>query len=149
MPTERIGDTIVKTYSDELRWQWGREVAFLHRLKGYANFPQIVSIGDYSITTQYAGEALIRGRGFPLESIHGQMRGILATLAIKAIHHRDITEHNVLLNNGMVVLIDFGWSRWNWEPDAPMPLPQVMHGMYRSDLEQATILLKQIGEAWK
>lgn len=149
MPTERIGDTVVKTYSDDLRWQWGREVAFLRRLQNYANFPQILSVGDHSITMRYAGEPLIRARGFSMDEVCSQLRYIIATLAIKGIHHRDITEHNVLLHNGFVVLIDFGWSRWNWEPDAPVPLPEVMHGMYRSDQQQATDLIKQIETAWK
>jgi len=143
MPTQRIGDTVVKTYRDDLRWQWGREVAFLRRLNGQPHFPELLHIDDHAVTIAYAGEAAVTCYSLPFSEWRCQLSSILALLHGAAIRHRDITQHNLLWSPSRgLTLIDFGWSCWDWEEDTPIPLPHVMQEMKRPDWEQAAEVLE-------
>ena len=150
MPTERIGDTVVKTYSEELRWQWGREVAFLRCMdNNYQVFPKLLKVGDHSITTAWAGETLARATDVDVERLRRGLSLIMTLLRFHKIIHRDITVHNVLWNPILraPVLIDFGWSVWDWEDETPMPVPDVMkQTMHRHDWEQAAEVLRYMVE---
>lgn len=145
MPTERIGDTVVKTYSEELRWQWGREVAFLRKVKCVGGFAQIVSVGDHSITLRAHGDSLDKV-AIPTDKLRDGLKYIIPLLDHLEIKHRDITIHNLLWDGEDLVLTDFGWSRWSWEPDTPIPPPPSMRGLYRPDWEQAADVIRQIEE---
>lgn len=148
MPTERIGNTVIKTYQPELRWQWGREVAFLERVKFSSNFPKPICYGDHSITFPWLGYDLANPEtfGLRLERIDVNLAFILRDLARYGIRHRDITPHNLIWDptTEWIRLIDFGWSVWNWESDTPIPLPEVMRSMDRPDREQGRDALKEI-----
>lgn len=146
MPTQRVGDTVVKTYRDDLRWQWGREVAFLRLVDGLRGFPNIVAVDDHSVTTAYAGEAAVTCWSLTLTAWRDELSAILKTLSYRMIRHRDITQHNLLWSPSRgLTLIDFGWSCWDWEPDTPVPPPDVMKpGMYRPDWEQAAEVLAMV-----
>ena len=150
MPTQRIGDTVIKTYSPELRWQWGREVAFLRCLGNDTHvFPRVLEVGDHSITTAWAGETLERATDVDVERLRHGLSLILSLLRFHKILHRDITIHNVLWDAAISapVLIDFGWSIWDWEDETPIPVPDVMKPtMHRPDWEQAAEVLRQVEE---
>lgn len=155
MPTQRIGDTVVKTYSEELRWQWGREVAFLRCVSQSwkpDHFPKIIRVEDHSITTLYGGETLHdlahAGKLPSIDSIRAELATIQGILVARQIDHRDITVYNLVWSQEWgLKLLDFGWSKWAWEPETPMPVPDVMKPtMHRPDQEQAADMLKQVEE---
>lgn len=150
MPAERVDEfTVIKTYRDDLRWQWGREVAFLRRLEraGDPYFPRIIELGDHSITMNWCGRSLTDRATFGVHpnAIRAQLAHAVTCLEREQIRHRDITEHNVLWHpDAGLHLVDFGWSCWEWEERTPIPLPDVMHGMRRPDRAQIDDLMKKL-----
>lgn len=138
-----------KTYREDLKWQWGREVAFLRRLEdlGLKLFPRIVKTAEYEITMSWIGDRLAGYKPGEVSIVRVEMdlAVILASLKRAGIKHRDITEHNLLWNEDTGLhLCDFGWSIWDWEPDTPIPPPEVMQPtMYLTDQERARRTLRK------
>lgn len=131
-----------KQYRHDLLWQKHREIMFLSMLAGHCNFPELLGFDQSSIFITHCGrhidKDLIESEPGFLNRIDQQMHHILTTLEVAHIRHRDITQHNVLWDEGTgrLMLIDFGWSIWDWEKYSPVPLPEPMWGMRKSDIAQ-------------
>jgi hypothetical protein len=113
-----LGDRIVKQATGNLA---AREVEFLAELGGDF-FPRVIHFrqeADYSVLVEekIAGEPLdsarLRLRQDPdalVIFVQGCLE-VLARLRELAIVHRDILPGNLLLRNGLPVLLDFGWAQ--------------------------------------
>lgn len=89
-----------------------REAAFLKRLDG-RHAPRLLVSGENWIEMEHCGEEL------SVENLpndwHSQVAEIVAVLDQAGIVHRDIKHGNLLVKNGHLYLIDFGWAIWTNE----------------------------------
>ena len=86
-----------------------REVAFLERLDG-RHAPRLIDAGDDWIEMEHCGVEL-SSANLP-KDWREQAVGIVEALSEARIVHRDIKAGNVLVKEGKLYLIDFGWSIW-------------------------------------
>ncbi len=134
--------THLKTYHRaELKWQKQREIDFLHQLDGLPHFPQIVGVDESGIHMTHCGEKFTKESlaNVDLDIVEIQLNSILLSLESWCIRHRDITVNNLTWKDGMLYLVDFGWSIWDSEDDTPVPVPQVMREWMcnKTDKQQA------------
>lgn len=86
-----------------------REAAFLARLDG-RHAPRLIAAGDDWLEMEHCGVEL--GTGNLPADWRDQVAAISALLAEAGIVHRDIKPGNVLVKDGQLYLIDFGWAIW-------------------------------------
>lgn len=83
------------------------------------HFPAILEAGDGFIDLEDCGEPL------SLETLpdnwKDQLREILSSLAYYRILHRDIRLENLMVKDGIIKLIDFGWAKFEEEEEAVKP----------------------------
>jgi hypothetical protein len=84
-----------------------REAAFLARLGG-RHTPRLIAAGDDWLEMEHCGAELNAGN-IPTDW-REQVAAISAALAEGGIVHRDIKQGNVLVKDGHLYLIDFGWA---------------------------------------
>ena len=87
-----------------------REIKSLEKLKKYNNFPKIISFDEkkHIIYLNYCGE-LINENNIP-SNWKDQLENINKILNENNIFHNDIWYGNFLIKDGIIHLIDFGWS---------------------------------------
>ena len=97
------------------------EIKILKILDKYpTHFPKILLVGENYIVMDYCGE-IISPKNVPI-NVYDQMDEILGILKNEKIRHLDIKNHEILVNNGILNLIDFGFSRINTLKDyGPRP----------------------------
>lgn len=147
--TYDLGDVILKQTTHE---QALREAAFLRMLEG-PHFPRVLGTdaGDGYTTVRLEkvqGEkfAAVRERiAKEPASLACFLRGcltILEQLAARGIRHRDIHEENLLVRDGLPVLLDFGWAVSDAMPYyTPVPLEEPAHA---SDTLALGLLLQRL-----
>ena len=91
------------------KWLLRREATFLRLLDGRCA-PRLLAMGNGWIEMEYCGEEL-SFENIPLD-YRKQIARIVGTLKEAEIIHRDIKPGNLLVKNGQLYLIDFGWAIW-------------------------------------
>lgn len=93
-----------------------REARWLRALAASGRVPALLDVSDTRIATAYAGEPL-RQHNLPADW-RGQARDILAALAAVGCSHNDIKCDNLVVLDGRMRLIDFGFAA---PAGAPIP----------------------------
>lgn len=102
---DRVTKTICyKDLSEEL---FRRELFWLDRLKDTGFVPKVLSVSGLSITMEYCGEVL-NCRNIP-DDAYEQLFTIALTLFSRHCYYNDWKIHNLLVKNGKIFIIDFGW----------------------------------------
>jgi tRNA A-37 threonylcarbamoyl transferase component Bud32 len=134
----------------ELRWQKQREIDFLRKLDGVPHFPDLVAVDEESIYITDCGQQFTSEQlaTLDLDNVEEQLEKILDLLEDVGIRHRDITVNNLMWKDGVLYLVDFGWSIWGTEEDSPEPVPQVMRWWMcdKDDRQQAAETLAKLRE---
>lgn len=91
-----------------------REIHWLEKMKGWQRVPQIVERDQQSLTFEYAGEPLKRSN-MPKNYRH-QVEEIIKGLKRFNCSHNDIWSENLLVDQGVIKLIDFQWASEIGEP---------------------------------
>ena len=137
-----------KTFNrPDLKWQKQRVIDFLKKLHGVAHFPDLIAVDEYAIYMDDCGTVNceeVPPTSEDLVDVGIQLREIISLLEGHGIRHRDITANNLMWKNGVLWLVDFGWSCWAAEKDTPEPVPDVMRWwMDKTDKEQAAETLEK------
>ena len=106
---------IKKTFKQKNLWAQEREVRALKRLKDSKHFPTILEDGNGYMIMQYMGR-----ENMLTKDLIPQAHEIIAELKEAKIKHRDIRKENLLVLNGNLSLIDFGWCIFDGEKDTPV-----------------------------
>lgn len=91
----------------------------LLRLQKYVHFPRLCELTPYDdrkkCVTMEKLDAKLTKDNLP-KNWKQQLQDILAILQEEEIIHRDIRPENLMLKNGVIKLIDFGWAVFKDEP---------------------------------
>lgn len=110
-----------------------REVSWLSKLQSTGIVPQLLSYTADTLTLDYRGEP-VRKYNLPADW-RRQASDILATLSQHGCCHNDIKCDNLVVLNGKLSLIDFGWATRIGE-DIPSSWPQGIGRQHRLDIHQ-------------
>lgn len=94
------------------------EARILRMLKS-KHFPRLISEGSEYIRIEHCGVPL-SVENLP-DDWRKQLNNILDDLDKFGVVHRDIRLDNLMIKDGIIRLLDFGWSRLNDEPDGKHP----------------------------
>jgi serine/threonine protein kinase len=86
-----------------------RELAFLNALNG-RHVPRVICTGDDWFEMEHCGVE-VNSHNLPA-NWRDQISAISKVLMEVGVVHRDIKRGNVLVKDGRLYLIDFGWSIW-------------------------------------
>ena len=118
-----------KEFKKNYLFMKNREIQFLEVLKGYNYFPKCLGFGNTYIDMDYCGE---QPKNLKLFKDQGQE--ILNILKETKIKHGDIRPQNFLILNGVIRLIDYGWSLFEWEDKSvfPIKVPEILGGVWQA-----------------
>ena len=83
-------------------------------MKAWEKVPRIIDCDEHSLTFEYAGQPLTR-KNMP-KNYRLQIEDIIAGLKRFDCSHNDIWAENLLVNKGIIKLIDFKWATQIGEP---------------------------------
>ena len=107
-----------------------REVYWLLKLNAESDrFPEVVFDGGRIIQTRYIGDCIQRD-SVPFDW-HHQMVEILEVMSYIGVRHNDIKPHDILVKEGRLHLIDFGWASSIFDK-IPESWPDGLGGIFRS-----------------
>ena len=122
---------IKKTFKQKNLWAQEREVRALKRLKDSKHFPTVLEDGNGYIIMQYAGR-----ENMLTKDLMPQVKEIMSDLKKVKIKHRDIRAENLLVLNGNLSLIDFGWCVFDDEQDTPVESsPRIRASLNADEIE--------------
>lgn len=83
------------------------------------HFPKVISKNDGELSIEDCGESLTEDN-LP-KDWKNQLVKILIELKVNNIQHRDIKPDNLMIKDGVIKLIDFGWAKYIDEEDKVSP----------------------------
>lgn len=115
---EKAGNTVKKRQVSYGKYNLGEnEYRILSKVKSL-HFPKVLGFENGVITLEDCGVP-ISSEGLPIDW-KKQLVTILLALRAEGIEHRDIRPDNLLVKDGVIRLIDFGWARLREDmPDNP------------------------------
>jgi glycosyltransferase involved in cell wall biosynthesis len=115
---------------------WEREKFWLRRLKNTGIVPELKAADPErnSITMSYEGEPLTPANR--PKDYHRQMMHIMLTLQQHGCYYNDWKPGNILVKDGMVTLIDFGWC------------PMVVQDFTCGGVADSSLTEKPFGNIW-
>ena len=124
---ERLTHNLIrKTFNEKYIWQKDREIKALNMMAKYDVSPKVISFTEDSILMEYVGHHM----GEPIKTspkYRTRVNKIKECLILEKIKHRDFREAHLLLHNGVLKLIDFGWCLFENEIDTPIPAPKTLY----------------------
>jgi hypothetical protein len=96
-----------------------REIAALSALSGLPGFPLLLRASHDELIMTRCGEP-ISAANIP-DDAEQQAEALLKTLKTKKLRHNDIHSVNLMVHNGRLHLIDFGWASFGEEQPAFLP----------------------------
>jgi len=106
---EKKNGKVIKTQTHYNKWDLlGNEERILKSVDSI-HFPKVHVIDEHAIEIEDCGDELTADK-LPEDWKH-QLVDILKELEKNGIQHRDIKPDNLMIKNGIIKLIDFGWSR--------------------------------------
>jgi len=85
-----------------------REIKWLEKMKGWNRVPALIDYDKQSLTFDYAGQPLTR-KNMP-KNYRQQIEDIIKGLKKFGCSHNDIWSENLLVDKGIIKLIDFQWA---------------------------------------
>lgn len=111
----------------------GREVYWLERLRPSGIVPELIRHDADTICTRYVGEPASQ-RNLP-QDWPAQAEWILSALAGFGCSHNDIKCDNLMVHDGAIKLIDFGWATRRGDP-VPAEWPEGIGRQHRLAVHQ-------------
>jgi len=109
---------IRKEYKEGREWMGEREAKAFRRLEKFDHFPKLLDLGENYIEMTYCGRRI----GDLEEGYREEMGIILDELEEAGVNNRDIGLNNILVKNGRLYLVDFGWSVFDDEDPEDFPV---------------------------
>jgi len=134
---ERVTENAVKkTYKHKsFLWMKDREVEALSRLERYKHYPRVISVGEDHIIMDYVGL-----KGHVNRTMKDQGLEIIEELKSAGINNRDIRPcHFLSKGDGILYMIDFGWSIFDDEIESPKAPPGSIRGKKGISDEQSVL----------
>lgn len=100
-----------------------REIFILNKLKDYEHFPKIILTTDDFLVLTWCGERL-NINNIP-NNIYYQIDEISNILLKEEINHTDIKDEELLIKDGILFLVDFGWGKYKGRHDCELNIPNV------------------------
>ena len=116
--------TVKKEYKEQRVWVKDLEAQCLRRLDSFSHFPSLVDEGENWIKMEWAGIPVTRS------SELDQLQEIVKILSSEGIIHRDICPANLLIRDGQLSLIDFGWAVIDGKETPVIPPKGLGRGFY-------------------
>jgi len=112
---------------------YARERDWLYKLEEFDRVPKIISIKPMEITMEYCGEQ-VSEENLP-KDWREQAKEILDGLKKYGCSHNDIKPSELMVKDGKVYLIDFGWATTIGE-EIPDNFPTALGADYRKSTEE-------------
>ncbi len=125
-------NVVRKQVKDYLQYDvFNREVETLMALNNFSHVPKILAV-DFDNKTfymEYGGEPLTK-KNLPADWPR-QIKNIIDGLRKRGIQHNDIKNAELLVKNGKIMLIDYGWASEYGKPIDPS-WPSGLGGRYKA-----------------
>jgi len=113
----REGGKIIKEQNSYTDFNLGDNEERILNIVNSKHFPKVYGKEDNRIIIEDCGERL-NIDNIP-DNWYSQLKQILRDLKMFHVEHRDITPNNLMVKDGIIKLIDFGWSKLKDENDNP------------------------------